>query len=180
PVPGVDVDVVDEQGECVDTDTVGHIAVRLTEPLQPGLFAGDWKDDEATAKCFKHGWYYTGDTATVDADGYFWFVGRSDDIITSSGYRISPFEVESVLLEHPAILESAAIGKPDQVRGEIVKAFVVLANGYQGSDELKLDIQAFMKQHTAPYKYPREIEFLKSLPKTISGKIRRVELRNNY
>ena len=180
PVPGVDVDIVDEQGERVGTDTVGHIAVRLTEPLQPGLFAGYWKDDEATAKCFKHGWYYTGDTATVDADGYFWFVGRSDDIITSSGYRISPFEVESALLEHPAILESAAIGKPDQVRGEIVKAFVVLANGYQGSDELKLDIQAFMKQHTAPYKYPREIEFLKSLPKTISGKIRRVELRNNY
>ncbi|MEH6504306.1 MAG: acyl--CoA ligase [Cycloclasticus sp.] len=179
PVPGVDVQIVDDNGKQVDVDAIGHIAVRITDPLQPGMFPGYWEDDEATAKCFKNGWYLTGDNGTVDADGYFWFVGRSDDIITSSGYRISPFEVESSLLEHPAVLESAAIGKPDEMRGEIVKAFIILAEGYQASDELTVEIQKFMKQHTAPYKYPREIEYVDALPKTISGKIRRVELRQN-
>ena len=179
PVPGVDVQIIDEDGQPVAVDTVGHIAIRITEPLQPGMFPGYWNDDAATAKCFKNGWYHTGDTGTVDAEGYFWFVGRSDDIITSSGYRISPFEVESSLLEHPAVLESAAIGKPDDARGEIVKAFIILAEGYQASDELTKEIQNFMKQHTAPYKYPREIEYVESLPKTISGKIRRIELRQN-
>ena len=178
PAPGVEVNIVDEDGHIVAIDTVGHIAVKITDPPQPGLFSGYWEDQAANEKCFKNGWYYTGDTGTVDEDGYFWFVGRSDDIITSSGYRISPFEVESSLLEHPAIIESAAIGKPDEMRGEIVKAFVVLAQGYQASDELTLEIQTFMKKHTAPYKYPREIEYLESLPKTISGKIRRIELRN--
>jgi acetyl-CoA synthetase len=126
-----------------------------------------------------NGWYHTGDNGTVDEDGYFWFVGRSDDIITSSGYRISPFEVESSLLEHPAVLESAAIGKPDEARGEIVKAYIILAEGYQASDGLTKEIQTFMKEITAPYKYPREIEYVESLPKTISGKIRRIELRQN-
>ena len=179
PVPGVDVQIVDDNGKQVDVDAIGHIAVRITDPLQPGMFPGYWEDAEATAKCFKNGWYLTGDNGTVDADGYFWFVGRSDDIITSSGYRISPFEVESSLLEHPAVLESAAIGKPDEMRGEIVKAFIILADGYQASDELTVEIQNFMKQHTAPYKYPREIEYVNALPKTISGKIRRVELRQN-
>ncbi|MBV1914701.1 MAG: AMP-binding protein [Pseudomonadales bacterium] len=178
PAPGVEVNIVDEDGHIVAVDTVGHIAVKITEPPQPGLFSGYWEDQAANEKCFKNGWYYTGDTGTVDEDGYFWFVGRSDDIITSSGYRISPFEVESSLLEHPAIIESAAIGKPDEIRGEIVKAFVVLAQGFQASDELTLEIQTFMKKHTAPYKYPREIEYVESLPKTISGKIRRIELRN--
>ncbi|MEW5010082.1 MAG: AMP-binding protein [Cycloclasticus sp.] len=179
PVPGIDVQIIDEDGQLVAIDTVGHIAVRITEPLQPGMFAGYWQDDAATEKCCKNGWYYTGDTGTVDADGYFWFVGRSDDIITSSGYRISPFEVESSLLEHPAVLESAAIGKPDEARGEIVKAFIILADGYQAGDDLTKEIQSFMKQHTAPYKYPREIQYVESLPKTISGKIRRIELRQN-
>lgn len=179
PVPGVDVQIVDDNGKQVDVDAIGHIAVRITDPLQPGMFPGYWEDAEATAKCFKNGWYLTGDNGTVDADGYFWFVGRSDDIITSSGYRISPFEVESSLLEHPAVLESAAIGKPDEMRGEIVKAFIILADGYQASNELTVEIQNFMKQHTAPYKYPREIEYVDALPKTISGKIRRVELRQN-
>ncbi len=176
-VPGVDVQIVDEDGNIAEVDAVGHIAIRITDPLQPGMFAGYWEDDVATAKCFKNGWYHTGDTGTVDSDGYFWFVGRSDDVITSSGYRISPFEVESSLLEHPAVQESAAIGKPDEMRGEIVKAFVVLAPGYEGSDELTKELQAFMKKITAPYKYPREIEYRKALPKTVSGKIRRVELR---
>jgi len=179
PVPGVDVQIIDEDGQPVAIDTVGHIAVRITEPLQPGMFPGYWQDDAATKKCFKNGWYHTGDTGTVDAEGYFWFVGRSDDIITSSGYRISPFEVESSLLEHPAVLESAAIGKPDEARGEIVKAFIILAEGYKASDELTKEIQDFMKKQTAPYKYPREIQYVESLPKTISGKIRRIELRQN-
>jgi len=179
PVPGVNVQIVDEDGNICAVDSVGSIAIEITDPLQPGMFAGYWEDDEATAKCFTNGWYHTGDNGMMDEDGYFWFIGRSDDIITSSGYRISPFEVESSLLEHPAVLESAAIGKPDEARGEIVKAFVILAEGYEGSPELTKEIQTFMKQHTAPYKYPREIEYVESLPKTISGKIRRIELRQN-
>ncbi|MBV1898899.1 MAG: AMP-binding protein [Cycloclasticus sp.] len=179
PVPGVNVQVVDEKGDICAVDCIGSIAIELTEPLQPGMFEGYWQDDEATAMCFKNGWYYTGDNCSVDKDGYFWFVGRSDDMINSSGYRISPFEVESSLLEHPAVLESAVIGKLDEARGEVVKAFIILASNYQPSDELRRDIQAFMKKQTAPYKYPREIEFVESLPKTISGKIRRIELRQN-
>ena len=179
PVPGVNVQVVDEKGDICAVDCIGSIAIELTEPLQPGMFEGYWQDDEATAMCFKNGWYYTGDNGSVDKDGYFWFVGRSDDMINSSGYRISPFEVESSLLEHPAVLESAVIGKLDETRGEVVKAFIILASNYQPSDELRRDIQAFMKKQTAPYKYPREIEFVESLPKTISGKIRRIELRQN-
>ncbi|WP_135076779.1 AMP-binding protein [Terasakiella sp. SH-1] len=178
PVPGLTVDVIDEDGTIVEDDTVGHIAVKLTEPHPLGLFDGYFKDEQANAKCFKNGWYYTGDTATRDGDGYIWFVGRSDDIIGSAGYRISPFEVESALIEHPAVVESAVVGKPDPVRGEIVKAYVTLSAGYEASDELEREIQDFVKNLTAPYKYPREIEFREALPKTISGKIRRVELRD--
>jgi acetyl-CoA synthetase len=179
PVPGVNVQIVDEEGNVLPANSTGSIAIQITDPLQPGMFDGYWEDDDATAKCFRNGWYHTGDNGTMDDDGYFWFVGRSDDIISSSGYRISPFEVESSLLEHPAVLESAAIGKPDEARGEIVKAFIILAEGYQASDELTKEIQTFMKEVTAPYKYPREIEYVESLPKTISGKIRRIELRQN-
>ncbi|SCA57626.1 Butyrate--CoA ligase [Candidatus Terasakiella magnetica] len=178
PVPGLTVDVVDEDGEIVEIDTVGHIAVKMTQQHPLGLFTGYFKDEAANAKCFKNGWYYTGDTATRDKDGYIWFVGRSDDIIGSAGYRISPFEVESALIEHPAIAESAVVGKPDPVRGEIVKAYVTLSAGYEGSKTLEKEIQDFVKNLTAPYKYPREIEFREALPKTISGKIRRVELRD--
>jgi len=179
PVPGVNVRIVDEDGNICAVDSVGSIAIEITKPLQPGMFAEYWEDEEATEKCFTNGWYHTGDNGTMDEDGYFWFVGRSDDIISSSGYRISPFEVESSLLEHHSVLESAAIGKPDEARGEIVKAFIILAEGYEGSPELTKEIQTFMKQQTAPYKYPREIEYVESLPKTISGKIRRIELRQN-
>jgi len=179
PVPGFDVDVVDDHGKIVADDEIGHIAVRTVEPWPPGLFHGYWQDDDSNQKCFHHGWYYTGDTATRDADGYLWFVGRSDDIISSSGYRISPFEVESSLLEHPAVAESAVVGMPDDVRGQLVKAFVVLAEGFEGNDSLTEEIQSFVKQHTAPYKYPRVIEYRTELPKTISGKIRRVELRGD-
>ena len=143
------------------------------------MFHGYLKDGVLITNAFKNGWYFTGDTASRDADGYLWFVGRSDDLISSAGYRISPFEVESALLEHEAIAESAVIGKEDATRGQIVKAFIVLASGHTASDVLSKEIQEFCKKLTAPYKYPREISFVQDLPKTISGKIRRVELRND-
>jgi acyl-coenzyme A synthetase/AMP-(fatty) acid ligase len=122
-------------------------------------------------------WYVTGDRAYRDADDYLWFVGRADDVIISAGYRIGPFEVESALVEHPAVVEAAVVGKPDEVRTEIVKAFIILKPGFSGSPELVQEIQKFVQQITAPYKYPREIEFVSELPKTVSGKIRRIELR---
>jgi len=171
------IGIVDDDGAIVADDEVGHIAVRLTDPHPPGLFHEYLGDPAATAQAFRNGWYYTGDTATRDSDGYIWFVGRSDDIITSAGYRISPFEVESALVEHEAVLESAVVAKPDELRGEIVKAYVTLAPGFEPSEALATDIQDFVKQLTAPYKYPREVEFREALPKTISGKIRRVDLR---
>ena len=180
PVPGLEVAIVDDDGQIADDDSVGHIAVKITDPHPLGLFHGYFRDPEGSACVFRKGWYFTGDTATRDSDGYFWFVGRTDDIISSAGYRISPFEVESALIEHPAVLESAVIGKPDPLRGEIVKAIVILADGYVGSDAMTQEIQEFVKQITAPYKYPREIEYRTSLPKTISGKIRRVKLREEH
>jgi len=175
-VPGFDIEIVDDDGEIVDRGAEGHIAVR-TEPRPVGLFTEYWKDPQRNAEVFRNGWYYTGDRATMDADGYIWFVGRDDDVIISAAYRIGPFEVESALIEHPAVAEAAVVGKPDPERGQIVKAFVILASGYEGSDELAREIQDHVKQTTAPYKYPREIEFVEELPKTVSGKIRRVELR---
>ena len=180
PVPGLEVAIVDDDGQIADDGSVGHIAVKVTDPHPFGLFHGYFRDPEGSARAFRKGWYFTGDTATRDSDGYFWFVGRTDDIISSAGYRISPFEVESALIEHPAVLESAVIGKPDPLRGEIVKAIVILADGYVGSDAMTQEIQEFVKGITAPYKYPREIEYRTSLPKTISGKIRRVELREEH
>ena len=136
------------------------------EPERPvGLMKEYWRDDQATADAFRNGWYFTGDKATRDADGYFWFVGRADDVIKASGYRIGPFEVESSLQKHPAIAESAVVGSPDEVRGTVVKAFIVLAPGYEPSDELAKDIQNFVKQDTAPYKYPRKIQFMTELPR---------------
>ncbi|HKM41661.1 MAG TPA: acyl-CoA synthetase, partial [Methanocorpusculum sp.] len=123
------------------------------------------------------GWYYTGDKARIDEDGYYWFVGRNDDVIKSSGYRISPFEVESTLLEHPAVKESAVVGSPDDIRGMVIKAFIVLHSGYKPTDKLAKEIQAYAKRTTAPYKYPRLIEFMDELPKSFSGKIKRGELR---
>jgi acetyl-CoA synthetase len=177
PVPGITVDIIDDDGTIVADGEVGHIGVQVTDPWPPGLFHGYFRDDAVTAESFRNGWYYTGDTATRDADGYIWFVGRSDDIISSASYRISPFEVESALVEHEAVLESAVVAKPDEIRGEIVMAYITLAPGFEPSDELAKDIQEFVKQLTAPYKYPRAIEFRETLPKTISGKIRRVELR---
>ena len=176
--PGFDVQIVDDEGKEVGTDEIGHIALRMTDLAPPGLFYGYMIDAQnKDTSAFHHGFYFTGDTATRDADGYIWFVGRSDDVISSAGYRISPFEIESTLIEHAAVAESAVIGIPDELRGSIVKAFIVLSADFKPSDELKEEIQTFVKTTTAPYKYPREIEFRESLPKTISGKIRRVELR---
>jgi len=176
PAPGFDVQIVDDDGTVVPVGEEGHIAVR-TDPRPVGLFVEYWRDDQENAEAFRHGWYYTGDRAWMDDDGYIWFVGRADDVILSAAYRIGPFEVESILLEHAAVAEAAVVGKPDEERGQIVKAYIILAPGYEGSDELAIDIQDHVKRITAPYKYPRDIEFVAELPKTISGKIRRVELR---
>ena len=176
-VPGFDIQIVDDDGNVQPEHEVGHIAVRMGEQWPPGLFKGYYDDEAANAESFRNGFYYTGDTGMRDEDDYIWFVGRSDDLILSASYRISPFEVESALAEHAAIVESAVIGKDDAVRGQIVKAYVVLAAGHEPSNELTTDIQEFVKKLTAPYKYPREIAYLEALPKTISGKIRRVELR---
>jgi acyl-coenzyme A synthetase/AMP-(fatty) acid ligase len=177
PVPGWNVDVLDESGRRAPDDTVGAIAVEVTDPPPVGLFAGYHKDDDANAKAFRDGWYYTGDTAWRDGDGYLWFEGRDDDVITSSAYRIGPFEVESALIEHPAVMEAAVVGKDDPQRTQIVTAFVTLAGGQTPSDELAAELQAHTRELTAPYKYPREIHFVSELPKTVSGKIRRSQLR---
>jgi acyl-coenzyme A synthetase/AMP-(fatty) acid ligase len=177
PTPGFDVVVIDDEGRVLGPGQEGHVAVR-TRPERPvGMFTGYWRDPEATAAAFRGDFYDTGDRAYVDEDGYFWFVGRADDVITSAAYRIGPFEVESALVEHPAVAEAAVIGKPDPGRGQVVKAYVVLAPGHQGSQDLVAELQEHCRTVTAPYKYPREIEFSDELPKTISGKIRRIELR---
>jgi len=177
PTPGFDVRIVDLDGNALGPGETGQIGVRVRPQRPVGLFREYWRDPEATVSAVRGDFYDTGDTAEMDEDGYVWFVGRADDVITSSAYRIGPFEVESALVEHRAVAEAAVVGKPDAMRGEIVKAFVALKSGYEPSDELVKDIQAFVKKVTAPYKYPREIEFVAELPKTVSGKIRRVELR---
>jgi len=174
PTPGHDVAIVDADGRICEPGVVGEIALRGTPPT---LYAGYYKNAAETDASRRGAWYLTGDRAQLDDDGYFWFVGRSDDVISSGGYRIGPFEVESALLEHPAVLESAVVGSPDADRGNLVKAFVVLRPGYTGDAALVRELQEHCKRVTAPYKYPREIEFIAELPKTRSGKIRRVELR---
>jgi acyl-coenzyme A synthetase/AMP-(fatty) acid ligase len=177
PVPGFEVGIVDADGVPLAAGDEGHLAIRVRPERPIGLFREYWRDEAATARAIRGDWYYTGDRAAVDDDGYFWFVGRGDDIIISAAYRIGPFEVESALIEHPAVAEAAVVGKPHPERGEIVKAFVVLAPGFAGTPALALELQDHTKRVTAPYKYPREIEFVVTLPKTVSGKIRRVELR---
>ncbi|MFA4926921.1 MAG: AMP-binding protein [Patulibacter sp.] len=178
PVPGWDVDVLDDDGRPAAEDEVGDIAVRVDGSHRPvGLFHGYDGQPEATAERFRDGWYFTGDRAARDADGYLWFEGRDDDVITSSAYRIGPFEVESALVEHPAVAEAAVVGKDDPDRTQIVVAFVILAAGHAPSDALATELQDHVKGLTAPYKYPREVHFVDELPKTVSGKIRRVELR---
>ncbi len=177
PVPGFTIGVVDEEGAEVPPGEEGQIAVKIKPERPVGLFQEYWRDDEAMERSFLGDWYLTGDKAYKDEDGYFWFVGRADDVIISAGYRIGPFEVESALIEHPAVAESAVVASPDPVRGDIVKAFVILAPDYVPSDELVQSLQEHVRTTTAPYKYPRSVEFVAELPKTVSGKIRRVELR---
>jgi acetyl-CoA synthetase len=177
PTPGYHIDLIDEHGHSCPGDVVGQIVIRTGDQRPPGMFAGYYRDPELTAQVWHNGIYYTGDMAWRDLDGYYWFVGRADDVIKSSGYRIGPFEVESALMEHPAVLECAVTGVPDPQRGQAVKATVILAKGYAPSDSLARELQDHVRKVTAPYKYPRLIEFVDELPKTISGKIRRVELR---
>ena len=174
PSPGCDVRILDHEGAPCPPGEPGDIAL---VPEIPVLFEEYWKGPDETEAVYRNGYYLTGDRATRDEDGYLWFMGRADDVILSAGYRIGPFEVESALIEHPAVVESAVVPAPDEDRGSIVKAFVVLGSGYEPSDALAKDIQDFCKTQTAPYKYPRKLEFIDELPKTTSGKIRRVELR---
>ena len=177
PTPAFDLAIVDDDGKVLPPNTEGNIAIRVKPSRPVGLFR-EYLDDEAEmATVFRGDWYYTGDKAYTDEDGYFWFVGRADDVIITAGYRIGPFEVESALISHPAVAESAVVASPDELRGEVVKAFIVLKPGYQPSQELVKELQEHVKKVTAPFKYPRKIDFVDSLPKTISGKIRRGELK---
>lgn len=178
PNPAYRIDVVDEEGRSCPAGVEGELVIRGVDSSKPaGLFCGYYKDAEATGRVWYNDTYHTGDMVYRDEHGFLWFVGRNDDVIKASGYRISPFEVESTLIEHPAVLECAVTGAPDAVRGTVVKATVVLAKGYSASEELKKDIQDYVKKVTAPYKYPRILEFVDELPKTISGKIKRAQIR---
>ncbi len=177
PSPLYQVEIHDPDGRVCDAGETGEIVIKTTERTPCGLFKGYFRNEEATKEAWHDGFYHTGDTAWRDEDGYFWYVGRVDDVIKSSGYRIGPFEIESVIMELPYVLECAVTAVPDEIRGQVVKASVVLVNGKTGDDALVKEIQNYVKEHTAPYKYPRIVEFLPELPKTISGKIRRVELR---
>lgn len=178
PNPAYQIDVVDEEGNSVPAGVEGELVVRGADTQKPaGLFNGYYRDDAATRKVWYDDTYHTGDVVYKDEHGLFWFVGRNDDVIKASGYRISPFEVESALMEHDAVVECAVTGAPDPVRGTVIKATVILAKGYTPSEELKKDIQNHVKNTTAPYKYPRIIEFVDELPKTISGKIKRAQIR---
>lgn len=174
PVPGIYAGIIDENGKEVAAGVEGNLAVKKG---WPAMMRGIWADDERYKRCFKGDWYVTGDTAYKDKDGYFWFLGRADDVIKTSGERVGPFEVETALTDHPAVIEAGVIGKPDPERGEIIKAFVILAAGYKPSEELKKEIQQFVKNNYAAHAYPREIEFVLTLPKTRSGKIMRRVLK---
>jgi acetyl-CoA synthetase/medium-chain acyl-CoA synthetase len=175
--PGFTVALLDDHLREVPPGEEGEVAVRVKPHRPVGLFSEYWLNPKEMTTQFQGDWYLTGDRATRDTDGYFWFIGRKDDVIKSSGYRIGPFEVESALMEHPAVLEVAVIGQPDLLRGQIVKACVVLRPGVEAAQELKTDLQMHCKKLIAAYKYPREVEFVRELPKTTSGKTRRVELR---
>ncbi len=177
PTPLLNVEVIGHNGEKAEAGEEGEICLRTAPTLPVGMFKGYYKSPEETERVWHDGVYHTGDVAWMDEDGYLWFVGRTDDVIKTSGYRVGPFEVESALMEHPAVLECAITGVPDELRGSIIKATIVLAKGYQASEELKKTLQDHVKNVTAPYKYPRVIEFVETLPKTISGKIRRVQIR---
>ncbi len=178
PSPIYDIDIVDENGNSCEDGIVGSIVIKNTDKSHPcGLFRGYYLDEAAMKRSWVDGTYNTGDMAWRDSDGYFWFEGRNDDVIKCSGYRIGPFEVESALITHPSVLECAVTAVPDPIRGQVVKATIVLAKGWEASEELKKELQTHVKKATAPYKYPRVVEFVKELPKTTSGKIKRGEIR---
>jgi len=186
PAPLFSLNLLDENEQPCDDGIVGNISITGAgshvyssggASIMPGLFTGYWKDEEVTKKSWFNGVYHTGDMAWHDSDGYYWFVGRNDDVIKCSGYRIGPFEVESALMEHPSVLECAVTAAPDPMRGQVVKATIVLARGFSPSEKLKKELQDHVKQVTAPYKYPRIVEFTDELPKTISGKIQRNMIR---
>ena len=176
PAPIYDVDIVDYNGKSVAVGETGEIVVKIGDKAPCGLFKGYYRDEERTNEVWHDGYYHTGDTAWRDEDGFFWYVGRVDDVIKSSGYRIGPFEIESVIMELPYVLECGVSAAPDEVRGQVVKASIVLTKGTIGTEELKKEIQNYVKEHTAPYKYPRIVVFRDELPKTISGKIQRNKL----
>lgn len=181
PSPAYDIDLLTPDGKRAGVGDKGQIVIRTDKNIPIGLFEGYYKSDEITKQQWHDGIYYTNDLAWKDEDGYYWFIGRADDVIKSSGYRIGPFEVESALMTHPAVLECAITSVPDEIRGQIVKATIVLTKEYRGkeSDALVKELQNHVKKVTAPYKYPRVVQFIDELPKTISGKIRRVEIRDN-
>jgi len=176
PAPIYDIDIVDDKGNSVPDGEVGEIVVNVKNGAPCGLFTGYYRDEEKTKEVWHDGFYHTGDTAWRDEDGFFWYVGRVDDVIKSSGYRIGPFEIESVIMELPYVLECGVSAEPDEVRGQVVKASIVLVKGTEPSEELKKEIQAYVKAKTAPYKYPRIVVFRDELPKTVSGKIQRNKL----
>jgi acetyl-CoA synthetase len=179
PSPGYKIDLLDETGISCEAGDEGQIVIYTDQQPPVGMFNGYYRDEQLTRKVWHDNIYYTGDMAWRDEDGYYWFVGRADDVIKSSGYRIGPFEVESALMEHPAVLECAITAVPDPDRGQVVKATIILAKNYLASEELAKELQEHVKKVTAPYKYPRIIEFVTELPKTISGKIRRVQIRED-
>jgi acetyl-CoA synthetase len=175
PMPGWDVQILDEDENPVAQGERGEICLRARS--NPHYPLGYWNNPEDSAEAFGGEWFHTKDAAQQDAVGYYWYAGRADDVIISAGYRIGPFEVESVCIEHPAVREAAAVASPDTKRGNVVKAFVVLGEDYEPSDELAAEIQGFVRTHLSAYAYPRKVEFVDDLPKTLTGKIRRIELR---
>jgi acyl-coenzyme A synthetase/AMP-(fatty) acid ligase len=177
PAPGTVIKILDHDLDQVEPGSSGVLSVR--RDTHAGIMKGYWNKPLKTTEILRGDWYYSGDVYVQDEDGYFWFIGREDDLMKCSGYRISPFEVESVSLTHPVILEAAAVESPDEVRGRVVKAFIVLKEGIEDWDGLAREIQEYVKQNTAPYKYPRKVEFVDNLPKTQSGKIRRRLLRES-
>ena len=176
PSPGHEIGVIDENGQVVETDEEGDIALA---GRPPSLFREYYRSREETAAVFRGDWYVTGDRAERDEDGYLWFTGRADDVILSAAYRIGPFEVESALVSHAAVAEAAVVAAPDEERGAVVRAVVVLRQGYAAGAQLVAELQAHVREHTAPYKYPRVVEFADELPKTASGKIQRARLRGD-
>jgi acetyl-CoA synthetase len=178
PSPGYNIELINLDGKLCEAGEEGEICINMSRGFPPGLFKGYYRDEKRTSSVWYDGYYHTGDMAWTDEEGFLWFVGRSDDVIKSSGYRIGPFEVESALIQHPAVVECAITAVPDEIRGQIVKATIVLKKDFVPSDALKKELQNHVKKVTAPYKYPRVVEFVPVLPKTISGKIRRVEIRN--